>query len=73
MGQDDVKKPPPPLESIPSIYVSCVAGHHVTRYGTHTLIGARPDPTAEGNLTFDEAMIVRIPAPEYAAYRREYD
>lgn len=55
------------------LYVSCVGGHHVTRYGTQTLIGVRPDPSVEGNLAFDEAMVVRIPAGEYSTYRREYD
>jgi hypothetical protein len=55
------------------LFVSSVEGHHVTRYGTGTLIGAEVDLQHPGNLRFDTAKVVMIPAAEYAAHKREYD
>ncbi len=55
------------------LYASCVPGHHVTRYGTTTLIGAVVDLDHPGNLRFDPDAIVAIPENEYAVFRREYD
>jgi len=55
------------------LYVSAVAGHHVTRYGTTTLIGATVDLDHPGNLRFDPDFVAAIPLAEYLAYKREYD
>jgi len=56
-----------------ALYVSSVEGHHVTRYGTGTLIGATVDLEHPGNLRWDTEKIVAIPEAEYLAFKREYD
>jgi hypothetical protein len=55
------------------LYCSAVAGHHVTRYGTRTLIGAEIDLQHPGNIRWDTNKIVVIPAAEYELHRLEYD
>lgn len=55
------------------LYVSSKAGHHVTRYGTGTLIGAEIDLSHPGNIRWNEQSIVAIPEAEYLAYKAEYD
>lgn len=56
-----------------ALYVSAVEGHHVTRYGTPTLIGCEIDLAHPGNIRWNEQAIVRIPELEYLTYKREYD
>jgi hypothetical protein len=64
------------------LYVSSVAGHLVTRFGTTQrlggvpspglLIGAERDRTDPTKVTWDESKIVHIPEPEASTYVREY-
>jgi hypothetical protein len=56
-----------------ALFVSAVAGHHVTRFGSSTLIGAEVDLEHPGNIRWDEKKVVAIPEAEYQAYRVEYD
>lgn len=60
-------------DSLFALYVSCVPGRLVTRYGTRTYIGATRDPSAEGGVRYDPETVVALTATELADYRREYD
>jgi predicted amidophosphoribosyltransferase len=51
------------------LYVSCVEGQPVARFGSRVMIGA--DRTVEG-ITYRPEEIVKIPAGEWRRYRREY-
>ena len=62
------------------LYVSSVKGAAVTRYSTMVpgkraglLIGAERDSENPKRLTWDTELIVKIPAQEYAQFRKEYD
>jgi hypothetical protein len=55
------------------LYVSAVEGHHVTRFGTSTLIGCAIDLSHPGNIRWDEQAVVAIPFAEYMAFKQEYD
>ncbi len=60
------------MESPFSLFVSCVPGKPVTRYGSHTFIGA--DRVAGTNeFIWHPERVVAIPATEHARYRKEYD
>lgn len=52
------------------VYVSCVPGKLVTRFGTGTYIGALVAPS--GAASFDPREVVAIPIAEWAKYTREY-
>lgn len=55
------------------LFVSCVVGQPVTRYGTGTMIGAsrtKDDPTV---VQYDPTLIVGIPHAELSKHRRAYD
>jgi hypothetical protein len=56
-----------------ALYVSAVEGHHVTRYGSTTLIGCEIDLGHPGNIRWNEEAIVAIPWGEYLTYKQEYD
>jgi hypothetical protein len=54
-----------------AIFVSCVEGRLVSRFGTSCYVGA--DFDKDNNLRFDVDMVVAIPHAEMAVYRREYE
>jgi hypothetical protein len=54
------------------LYVSSVEGHLVTRHGTGLLIGASRDPKKPHEITWDTALVVKIPEAELVPYGREY-
>jgi len=55
-----------------ALFVSCVEGSVVMRYGTGTFIGAERVATPPG-LAFHPEIVVAIPHEEYRKYRREYN
>jgi hypothetical protein len=56
-----------------ALHVSSVEGHLVFRPATRVLIGAEVDLSAPGNIQWNTAKIVAIPAAEYAEHRSDYD
>jgi hypothetical protein len=54
------------------LFVSCVEGQPVTRFGTRVLIGAARDLTQPRKVNYDPKLIVAIPATEARRYHREY-
>lgn len=56
------------------LFVSSIRGHLVARFGYGAIfIGARFDPSVEGNVRYQTDDIVHIPETEYQAHKREYD
>lgn len=55
-----------------ALYVSCIEGALVTRYGTATFIGAERRATAPTVVDYHPEQIVAIPHDEFRKYRREY-
>ncbi|HXJ75596.1 MAG TPA: hypothetical protein VNM37_22260 [Candidatus Dormibacteraeota bacterium] len=55
------------------LFVSCVEGYPVTRYGSRTFIGARRDPAKPNEIIWSPDQVVAIPRSEYTRHRREYD
>jgi len=55
------------------LFVSCVDGLPVTRFGTGTMIGAARSKAAPDVVTYDPTQIVGIPHAEYDRHRRSYD
>lgn len=55
-----------------SLFVSCVEGKPVTRYGSRTFIGAEREHGTNIIHWFPDR-VVAIPSTEHARYRREYD
>ena len=65
---------------MPDLYVSSVKGAAVTRYSTMVagkraglLIGAERDTKNPKQLSWNTELVVKIPAQEYAEFRKEYD
>lgn len=56
-----------------AIFVSCVDGQPVTRFGTGTLIGASRTKEAPTLVSYDPTAVVGIPHAEYGQHRRAYD
>jgi len=54
-----------------ALFVSCVPGRPVTRYGSRVTIGAYRDP-ATSKFAWEPETVVAIPEPEFRRYRREY-
>ena len=66
----------------PHLFVRCVPGRLVTRFGSAQYIGARlvsPPPSAAekdagaATVVWDESEVVLISGDEYRRFRREYD
>lgn len=55
-----------------ALFVSCVEGSLVTRYGTRTFIGAERRTDDPRQVDFHPDQIVAIPHDEHRRYRREY-
>lgn len=55
-----------------ALFVSCVEGRLVTRYGTRTFIGAERRTDDPRVVDFHPEHIVAIPHDEHRKYRREY-
>lgn len=55
-----------------ALFVSCVEGSLVTRYGTRTFIGAERRALEPQVVDFHPDIIVAIPHDEFRKYRREY-
>lgn len=55
-----------------ALYVSCVEGAVVTRYGTRTFIGAERRALEPTVVDFHPDIVVAIPHDEFRKYRREY-
>jgi hypothetical protein len=56
-----------------AIFVSCVEGQPVARFGTGTMIGASRTPDDPTVVVYDPEEIVAIPHAEYSKHRRAYD
>ncbi len=56
-----------------ALFVSCVVGKPVTRWGSRTLIGASRSAATPTVVDYDPELVVAIPQSEYAQYTREYD
>lgn len=56
-----------------AVFVSCIAGQPVTRFGTGTMIGATRTKTDPTVVSYDPAAVVGIPHGEYNKHRRAYD
>lgn len=54
------------------LYVSCVQGSPVSRFGTKILIGADRDPNEPRKVIYRTKDIVAIPIGEATRYAREY-
>lgn len=54
------------------LFVSCVEGRPVTRFGSKILIGADRDPSQPNKIVYRPKDIVGIPTLEVARYGREY-
>lgn len=63
---------PPDTDENPDLFVSCVEGQPVTRYGSRVMIGADRDPADPSQIIYRPGDVVKIPAAEAARYRREY-
>jgi Na+/glutamate symporter len=55
------------------LFVSCVDGQPVTRFGTGTMIGAARSKATPDVVTYDPTHVVGIPHAEYDRHRRSYD
>lgn len=55
-----------------ALFVSCVEGSPVTRFGTKVLIGADRDPKVRKKILYRPKEIVAIPVDEARLYGREY-
>jgi hypothetical protein len=55
-----------------ALFVSCVEGAVVQRYGTGTFIGAERRALEPTVIDYHPAIIVAIPHDEFRKYRREY-
>jgi|SRR6187551_177323 len=55
-----------------ALFVSCVEGSLVTRYGTRTFIGAERRTLEPNVVDYHPEQIVAIPHDEFRKYRREY-
>lgn len=55
-----------------ALFVSCVEGALVTRYGTGTFIGAERRANAPTVVDYHPDQIIAIPHDEFRKYRREY-
>lgn len=56
-----------------ALFVSCVEGCPVTRFGTRTMIGATRSARTPDVVTYDPTVVVAIPLDEHRKYRREYE
>ena len=54
------------------LFVSCVQGQPVTRFGTKVLIGADRDPENRRKVRYRTKEVVAIPRSEATRYAREY-
>ena len=54
------------------LFVSCVEGKPVTRFGTKVLIGADRDPTQPRKIRYRPKEIIAIPTDEAHRYGRDY-
>ncbi len=54
------------------LFVSCVEGQPVSRFGTKVLIGAERDASVRGKIRYRTKEIVAIPHDEALKYSREY-
>jgi hypothetical protein len=55
-----------------ALFVSCVEGSLVTRYGTRTFIGAERATDDRRRVDYHPDQVVAIPVDEYRKFRREY-
>lgn len=55
-----------------ALFVSCVEGSLVTRYGTGTFIGAERRADDPRQVDFHPDQVIAIPDDEFRKYRREY-
>lgn len=55
-----------------ALFVSCVAGQPVTRYGTRTFIGAERRAKEPQVIDYDPTVVVAISHDEFRRYRKEY-
>ena len=55
------------------LFVSCVDGQPVTRYGTRTLIGAQRNAREPTRIDYRPDQVVALTHAECAKYRHEYD
>jgi hypothetical protein len=55
-----------------ALFVSCVEGSLVTRYGTRTFIGAERRTDDPRQIDYHPEQVVAIPHDEHRRYRREY-
>ncbi len=55
-----------------ALFVSCVEGSLVTRYGTGTFIGAERRALEPTVVDYHPDIVVAIPHDEFRKYRREY-
>lgn len=55
-----------------ALFVSCVEGSLVTRYGTRTFIGAERRALEPKVVDYHPEQVVAIPHDEFRKYRREY-
>lgn len=55
-----------------ALFVSCVEGKPVTRFGSKVLIGADRDPLVRKKIIYRPKEIVAIPVDEAERYGREY-
>ncbi len=54
------------------LFVSCVEGQPVTRFGSKVLIGADRDPANRRKVRYNPKQIVALPHEEATRYAREY-
>jgi len=54
------------------LFLSCVEGRPVTRFGSKELIGATRDPEHRNKVVYSPKTIVGIPVDEASRYGREY-
>lgn len=54
------------------LFVSCVEGQPVTRFGSKVLIGADRDPANRRKVRYNPKQIVAVPNEEAQRYAREY-
>lgn len=55
-----------------ALFVSCVEGQPVTRYGTRTFIGAERRAAEPTVIDYDPTLVVAISHDEFRRYRKEY-
>ncbi len=56
-----------------SLFVSCIPGKPVTRFGTGTFIGAHRSAEKVNELVYEPELIVAIPDGEHARHRKAYN